>query len=259
MKSLWRICRLANAATWSIMFFAVGVLAGVMLIAMLPGMPWASTMLDIAPELAAEKPIETLDLGAQRSMAAAAWWMVAGTLLSTMVSVAALVMLSRTLNETRRTNDISMIVGKNQTRAYVGAVSGELKVFNGTVAVLSMVLKNAGQSPARGVVIDITMQVYGFDDQPWRPRLTESYRASGADIGAGETGHAGTVLFDITQERLLERLDPEEPGKISFWLRISYRDVFDDKHNEVVFLGTVYSRRKTDFDKPIQLVRTSEP
>jgi hypothetical protein len=104
MKSLWRIRRLVNAATWSMLFFGVGVLAGIFLLAMLPGMPWVSIVRDVAEPTSHD----ALDLGAQRSMANAAWYMVVVSGASGAVATVSLFLLFRTLRETQRTADAAL-------------------------------------------------------------------------------------------------------------------------------------------------------
>lgn len=231
----WRARKVANAAAWQLMFFAIGILAGVALVAFLPGMPWSAI---VEPRGATDA--EALDLAAQRSMASAAWWMVTVAGVSSAVGALGLWLIYGTLEATRRSaeaaefsvkqadlraqNDREMSMA--QFRAYV-VVSDIEALFDGDFGTFEFrwTVFNTGQSPATTVNAVIRPSLYIRNQaNDWEPVVEIAEKYFLADLPAGQSLTKSTVwAFEMPE---LERPIDEFEVRLQVAGRLLYFDVF---------------------------------
>lgn len=241
----------ATAAAGALVFFAAGILGGVLLVTMLPGMPWSSTIWDATGNL---------DLAAQRSMAAAAWYMCTLTVVGTSLGAASLYLIRENLKEARKltreaatstkaaedgvraameANETARQIGMAQARAYI-TVQGCTLTLSPT-PIITATLVNSGQSPARTVSLqnDASMTMRS-DAEPEQREVSLETRYF-PDIAAGDTSSTtfsvGTGLWKPLEgegEIVLELLGPVENFTIAANtdLVVGYKDVFDVWHEE---------------------------
>ena len=170
-----RMMRAADAVAWEMILFGVGVLAGVMLVVMVPGMPWSSSV---------RSDVASLDLEAQRSMAAAAWFMVVLSGTGTALGIASIWLLRLNLIEARRvtaeaarsaaaaeeavraTNRAAAetaTISRTQVRAYIVAMTPQIEFTPEGTTRASCLAYNAGQSPAFAVSSRVRLAVWHED------------------------------------------------------------------------------------------------
>ncbi|WDQ98172.1 hypothetical protein PSC71_13135 [Devosia sp. J2-20] len=199
MESWHRIGRSADSGALTLVMFGTGVLAGVILIAMLPGMPWVTTIQDVADNTAA------LDLGAQRSMATAAWWMVAITIASGAVGTAGLYLIFRTLVEAKRSADAAekaiianQELGIAQVRAYLTVTEARVKVYDDDLgAYCEFTVQNSGQSPARQVTFMSSLTVLPWGKKGGADKLEFNNKSGCADVPAGKEVKGGSMFVEM--------------------------------------------------------------
>jgi len=225
----WRIRKVANAATWQAIFFAIGLLAGVVLVAFLPGMPWSATV-----EPLGASPQEALDLAAQRSMASAAWFMVVITGASAIVGGAGLYLIFRTLKEAKRSADAAdkaveaslaaiettREMGHAQVRAYVSISGCWLSRSENGQLTLKFVFRNSGQTPALNVWTSYDFYIGSHDENAV---LRDQGGESRSDTAPEEKREANFDLSPTASAAVSERLNA---GAAYVYVEISV--VFDD-------------------------------
>lgn len=99
--------------------------------------------------------IDGQDLQAQQSMAAAAWWMLAATIMATLLSAGALIALVSSLRQTRRAIADTRDIGEHQTQAYVHAETMTGSLANGVMVTVA----NTGLTPASHFSVTYSAQV----------------------------------------------------------------------------------------------------
>ena len=237
----------------ALIIFGAGVLAGVALIAMLPGMPWAIAMRDVP---SGAESMSILDLAAQRSMAMAAWWMVGITGASSVVGAAGLFLIFHTLREARRSADAAHAtvetareIGVAQTRAYITVVKARLKIYeDGLGAYCDLEVLNSGQSPALQLETRGTLRatVWGqrTDDEVWSCESDLPH----SDVPAGSTNETGLMFVkDLEEMGTLSALRETIPY-LTFGLAIfvSYTDVFGIRRSDA-FKFSIHAPGDKDF------------
>lgn len=247
-----------NRGAMYMLFFACGVLGGIAAVAFTPGAPWSSTI-----EPAGATTAEALDLAAQRSMAASAWWMVVIAAIGSVVGGLSLFLILHTLRAAQRsaiatesTVAETRSVGRAQTRAYVSI--GEI-VFNpGAFANIAVELRNVGQSPARSVNIRIVIDVLLIDMSDVdvdAPNFIETYTTEVRPLLSGETTIERVPTWEFNPGQYVTRavlLGAE--ANFTFSIVVSFTDVFGERWEEeasALFLPNV----RTDLDVPIELSR----
>lgn len=92
------------------------------------------------------------------------WLNVIASFGSIVVSIGAVLLVSETLRETRRTADAALAanatareIGEAQIRAYLSCISGKYQLFDDRLK-LKIILQNAGQSPAGDIWITYTIE-----------------------------------------------------------------------------------------------------
>jgi hypothetical protein len=219
-----------NAAD-GMLFFGAGVLGGVMLVAMLPGMPWIASV---------PNPTD-LDLGAQRSMAAAAWWMVAVTGLSIVVGGASLYLIARTLQEARRSAAAAEAavkqaeatlaetrrLGMAQSRAYLALAKMQFRADDNEFSI-EWTTHNAGQSPARTVSIQIEFDYYVRRKGTWEIESNESVVRFMPDLPAALSSQDDEYIY------LILPMDPQpsDGERVEIHGMLKYQDVFGVWHRD---------------------------
>lgn len=203
-----------------LLLFAVGVLAGIVLIAMLPGMPWSATQLILDLPI----PTDQHDLEAQRGMMAAAWYMVLLTAISIVIGIGGLVALVLTLRETRR-------IGEAQTRAYLVVMEASVERGQQGDWVVRFAFNNSGQTPSVSLMTEIEVWYEIGMENAWVdsgiPRLREL--RSRSDIASHDTKHA-VYSFDIEDGR--SQLGLDKFMRLRTRITLRYKDVFGEG-NEV--------------------------
>lgn len=212
---------------------------------------WAVAVGSLQPEIL---KIETVDedLFAQRSMAAAAWWMVALTGLSLVVGAFTLYLIFRTLQEAKRSADAAhgaveatMLIGKRQVRAY-------LDIENATATVdrqqfifsVDASLGNSGQSPARSVNGTAVLRFVEFYSLPEGDmgtdilaELSTSFTTSAVSAGKKVDMFLTFGLFFL-KPPLSEIFDGFAQRAVKVDIRFEYTDVFDDTSTTQRMLGS---------------------
>ena len=237
MKVFWRIRRLANAASWSLIFFAAGACAGVMLIAMLPGMPWTVTMGD-ATSLSVG---DALDLAAQRSMASAAWWMVAVTTISSTVGAVGLFLIFATLREARRsanaaesTVETARDIGMAQVRAYLSIEAASMRLYVDDLSgcYIELRLKNSGQSPARHISFLGVVRLKDWGRPRLEPLLTLKEDGFWPDIGSGGSATLGIMIITDEDDVTAKAAAASQWLAYEVEIEVNFEDVFGEKCQE---------------------------
>lgn len=224
-----------------------------------------------APPAAAELSGQKGASGEQRPTAleqsdlAAQWTMAGLSGLQVALTLGGLLYIRWTLIETRRavseaakateaaqdTVRITREATETQLRAYIHV--GSLRVVNirpGQIPKAQFVTKNAGQTPAHGV---ITRIVFMTDTDPAQTKI-HSLRlppnASRATFGAGQ--ESWVDFLDTGAPLTQEQVNGFEAGKWGFGLAgyISYRDIFGRFHR-TIFRG--YARGEKVIDGEVRL------
>ena len=236
-------------ANMHLLFFGCGVIAGVAAVAFAPGAPWSNAI-----EPFGARDYEALDLAAQRSMASAAWWMVAAAVAGAFVSLATLVLVANTLHQARRSADAAhasvaatLAVGKQQVRAYLTVEKANLEISKmAQYLTFSASVRNYGDSPARAVACQISViliDTYTDHDGEYHewPALKFETNELLADIGSSTVSikanyYLPTSLIPIDQIRSIYM------GDAKVKVRIFFMDVFGDEDETIAhFLGFVGS------------------
>ena len=190
-----------------LLLFVLGILAGAILIALLPGMPWSSTQQVLDLPL----PTDQHDLAAQRSMASVAWYMFGATALTAVTSIIALILLQKNLEAAREVNKLAerstkaaedaareaqltttqaRDLGTKQLRAYV-SVENVRYALHGTGAFqLSFDVKNSGATPALHMVAEIFFeQLLSAEPGNAPVRISHPSHLVRPDLAAGDLQH----------------------------------------------------------------------
>lgn len=234
-----------------LLFFGLGVVAGVMLVAFLPGMPWATVL----AETTAEK-----QLAAETSAAAAAWWAVGVSAGSTVVGAAGLWLIYRTLLATQRSANAAHLavqataagtavtekLGRAQTRAYISIQSVRFS-FGPADIYFEIEFSNEGQSPGRNVVFQLETSLKHVPNNIFRGYHFAPVRRSAVRVGDNEP---------IVMEHLFEPPRPNDEVSAAIAIDIEYDDVFrgfaaerrvfEFYHPTGIKLGQTYSMRQTE-------------
>lgn len=202
MKKLWRWLRTLDAGEWIALVVFLGACAFVL--ALVAANIWSVVVGSLQPEMAKVKGTD-YDLIAQRSMSAAAWWMVIITGTSAVVGAAGLYLIYRTLKEAKRSADAAVAsvrysekaaasaeisaksaqkalksteaMGERQVRAYAILSSAKIRIERRTLRpFMTITVTNSGQTPASGLILDFTVQMEDEDNDeaPYSLSFTEN-------------------------------------------------------------------------------------
>jgi hypothetical protein len=215
----------------SLALFGAGILAGIVLITMLPGMPWSAGQLI----LDLPRPTDQHDLAAQRSMAAAAWYMVALSAITLFVGGVSLYYLRANLRETRS-------IGEAQVRAYMIVTGCHSQIDWKGRAGIFYAFKNSGETPAHKVSCTTTIYVDHLNDDGlgWR-RVAESQVVlsvrsdmAGQKESKGNTGFVPMIILD---ENAQGAAIWNRSFRIIARITLSWTDVFGREHVAPVHYG----------------------
>lgn len=219
--------KLWGSAAGSLLVFGAGILGGILLVAMLPGMPWISTVPD---------PTNDLDLGAQRSMAAAAWWMVVISGGAAIVGGASLYLIARTLLEARRSASAAeaavaqaeatlletRVLGRAQSRAYLALAKMQFSAEAEDQFFVEWTIHNAGQSPARQLSIQLEFDYFVRRASGWEAESNETLVRFLPDLPAGLSSTDEEFIFLV----LPMEARPSYGERIEVHGVLKYWDVF---------------------------------
>lgn len=226
------------------LFFASGVLGGIALMAFAPGLPWSST---IAPKGALTAA--ALDLAAQRSMASATWWMVVISGGSAFVGGLGLYLIARTLMETRKAADATLLTAKASeiaVRPFLLVEFAHIVMEKGNLKV-SFQVRNSGASPAYQVAFRTTLIVSAhYGDKSVKNSIIKSR----SDIAASVKRPASATFDKFAAAEV-----SDEMGMFLAGLEITliYRDIFGRKHTETSKYGR--NLNYFDLDQKLSLYR----
>ena len=240
MKKIWAWLRTLDAGDWIALLVALG--SSAFAVALVAANTWSAVVGSLQPEMIKFKGTD-YDLIAQRSMSAAAWWMVACTIVSVLVSTLAVVLVSLNLREARlvtkeakRSADMAersvsasrdgvaatMEAGKAQMRAYLMVANAVLSKDGSHQCNLLVDFKNAGQTPALRVGMRVLIWT---DDAEAETLILEEWEPT-FDLAPGAED---TLTF--SSERLAQKLHHLNWGErlnVSLKIEIQYEDVFQD-------------------------------
>lgn len=240
-----------------LLLFGAGVLGGIVLVAMLPGMPWSAT----AMILALPMPTDQHDLEAQRSMASAAWYMVALTTLSGVIGTAGLYLIWQTLLATQRnakaaemTVDETRKIGRAQTRAYLSITQMEVECTE-HINDMQLTIRNVGQSPALSVSctteISLVEITDGEDDGLPEQKVVET-EEYWPDIISTETNYRSILLWDFDPVGYFRRMREGSSLAVIFSVDVRYQDVFGELHTSSITAHHNFENAK-EFENPLIL------
>lgn len=239
----WRIRKLANAASWEMMFFGAGILAGMVLAVVLPGILTAPMQID-------GNPAQLADLDMQRSMTISSWWMVAVSTLSCVVGGASLYLIALTLREARRSANAAdqavrvalnsmegaRNIGQAQVRAYIVISSASIHPVENDLMV-EFQFKNSGQTPAMKVSTNASMSLRSRERGSWSeptPVLSESRERS--NVPSGET-RFGRIRLGWRNYAQMQDGWARKACELRLVVNITCEDVFGARHLEQVTYG----------------------
>ena len=233
--------RFWSTAAGATLIFGVGILAGVLLVVMLPGMPWISTVPD---------PVNDLDLGAQRSMAAAAWWMVVISGGAAIVGGASLYLIARTLLEARRSASAAeaavaqaeatlletRVLGRAQSRAYLALAKMQFSADAEDQFFVEWTIHNAGQSPARQLSIQLEFDYFVKRNSKWLIESNETLVRFLPDLPAGLSSTDEEFIFLV----LPMDAPPSHGERIEVHGELRYWDVFGQSQTDAFAFRATY-------------------
>lgn len=232
---------------------------------------WSAIVGSLQPEMTEAVNPAHYDLVAQRSMSAAAWWMVMITGLSVAVGAAGLYLIARTLQEAKRSADAAenavaatLQIGKQQVRAYLNIDEALAKLDNHHVLFsVDADLRNSGQSPAQEVSGSARLRFVEFFTYPdgevgqvILASVNTTFRAPA--VGAGQTVKLRLTftVFGITPP-VSDIFYDYNSRAVEVHVVTKYSDVFDGRHSNTVMLGSIISSID-DFKKGMGM-RVSSP
>jgi membrane protein YqaA with SNARE-associated domain len=221
---------------------------------------WNVAVGSLIPTLPVDSDTDLLDLIAQRSMAAAAWWMVFITGASTFVGGLGLYLIARTLQEAKRSadqaqrsadmaelavsaayagNEENRRLGQAQVRAYMVVKSASATRYADGSIQVDFHLFNSGQTPASVVSVgtDFWFEFSEGEEGPWLPsseRWVEIKTRSDIPGGENRDGKTFARAFLSTQ---LNQLMARMHGRFLVDITLSYKDVFGTQHHETAYYG----------------------
>lgn len=159
-----------------------------------------------------------------------------------------------TIRQTRHANVISREIGQAQTRCYLSARDAAIQFGADGSPILSMMVKNSGQSPARyfQFVFEVFVQNHtdGWEWQSAPQALLEDPENHDIPAGADERVFLSIVDAPLPQARLSDfMLDPILGMTVT--IQAAWRDVFELPHSQVWNFG--HGGAANPLDQPVQL------
>lgn len=268
MKRIWSWLRSLDAGER--IASSVVVICVALVVWLAVGNLWSTIVSSLQPEMTDAGPTH-YDLIAQRSMNAAAWWMVMITGVSVVVGTAGLYLIARTLQEAKRSADAAEMavqttlkIGKQQVRAYLNIEDAEAKL--GSYDLLFTVdadLRNSGQSPAQNVAGTARLRFIEFLTYP-DGELNEDTlvvldtKFTAPAVGAGQTVKLRLTFTVLNMKPSVSQIfDGHLSRAVQIHLVTEYDDVFEDRHSIAAMLGSMAS--STDDFRRGMGMRVSSP
>lgn len=253
MRKIWSFLRSFNTGDWMASVIVISLSAWVLWT--IAGNMWNFTVASLQPALpeAILRAETRYDLVAQRSMAAAAWWMVIITGISALVGSAGLLLIALTLREARRSAnaadkaveasqaaiDTTREMGQAQVRAYVMVADAELGWDGNGQYALTVEIVNSGQTPAFRVWVEATFYVA---DDAGEEQFVEEVDVSLHDMPA--QSEADAVLISDKLDAALEAANSLDVTFVTVSISICYDTVFEEGEEvEAAYYGTEETRR----------------
>lgn len=234
MKKVWALLRALNAGEW----VALTVLLVGMLVAgwgAVTGI-WSTIVGSLQPEMVKVKRVD-YDLIAQRSMSAAAWWMVIITCVSALVGGLGLYLIARTLIEAKRSADAAektITMAQSAARAYLLVDFAKLTFKDDYNAILRYQVSNSGQTPARN--ISLRVDFYAAEHRTAQRFLVGTSRKSRSDMPFEAKRPAVAMVERYFVNEMTKRMHPEYAVVVV--ITIEYDDVITpERHKEVCTYG----------------------
>jgi len=171
------------------------------------------------------------DLQAQQDMAYWALWMFVASGIGVVVSIGGLVLLLRSLRQTKEAISIDREVGHAQVRAYLAIVDQEppRQIKPGIKLSAPFKIKNTGQSPARNVRYIAALLIREYPLQPGmdlivpaaeqtKPSIT---MAAGRDFGAD-----AETMNPLTKDDIDVMMSADGSHRLYLVCHVYYDDVF---------------------------------
>lgn len=250
MKKLWGWLRTLNAGEWIAMVVLFGGSAFVLWL--VAANTWSAVVGSLQPEIVKFKGTE-YDLIAQRSMSAAAWWMVIVTGIATLIGGVSLGLIALTLREARRSADAAIDavdasrqavvatreVGQAQVRAYLIVKSASLTYESNGNVTIRYTLYNSGQTPARRVELRMDFWIDIYEKRKAVGITSRKGTQSHSDVPAGE---AREGKFDLKGYLPPENRDSfvELESRAVAVLTPVFDDVFGVTISEDTYYGVTY-------------------
>jgi hypothetical protein len=245
--------RSLNAGEWIAL---VVIVVGAFLVGLLTTVnTWSAIVDSLQPEITGADDAAHYDLVAQRSMSAAAWWMVMITGLSVGVGAAGLYLILRTLQEAKRSADAAenavattLRIGKQQVRAYLNVEDAVAKLESHHIMfTVDADLRNSGQSPAQEVGGKADLRFVEFFTYPDGEIGTEvlaslhtTFRTPA--VGAGQTVKLRLTFAVLGMKPPIGRIfNGYNSRAVEVHVVTEYNDVFDDRHITAAMLGSIAS------------------
>lgn len=221
---------------------------------------WNMAVSSLQPPLLDDNDLTRIDVIAQRSMAAAAWWMVMISGVSAIVSGFGLYLIAHTLKEARRSADAAeravkasqkavktaRKMGEAQVRAYVMVANAELHWAGNDEWELRAQIVNSGQTPAFKVWVEATVVL---EDDEGNQQTVEEIDVSLHDLPANSNAFAQFVLRKL--EPALKQMRGRGEPFLEVLISVCYDTIFDEGElNEAPYYGT-----QDGFRSPFELTR----
>ena len=208
---------------------------------------WSAVVGSLQPEMVKVKGTD-YDLIAQRSMSAAAWWMVIITGISALVGSLGLYLIARTLQEAKRSADAAekavkasqkavktaRKMGEAQVRAYVMVANAELYWVGGDEWELKVQVVNSGQTPAFKVWVEATICL---EDGLGNQEIVEEMDVSLHDLPA--SSDAAARLRSRKLEVALQAMEADAEPFLAILISVCYDTIFEEGEDvEAPYYGT---------------------
>ncbi len=192
---------------------------------------------------------------AQKAMSEWAWYMVLVSALALVIAAVGVYFVWQTLWEAQNATHIAREVGKRQVRPYIGFHDLNFsfeKADDRDFLDLTLIVKNAGQSPARKVRWRAGWASDDGDfDTNWINELP--YAESDGVMNVGETAEMRMQTHEVDDDpdRSLtnEQVAAIKAGQRPFWLfgEVDYLDMFGDPHKYTFRMVTARKRSGISF------------
>lgn len=235
MKKLWPSVREFNAGDW-IAAIVVGILS-IWVLWHTAGNLWNNAVFSLQPPLPMMGDLTRTDVIAQRSMSAAAWWMVVVTCVSALVGGLGLYLIARTLVEAKRSADAAertIAMAQRAARAYLLVDFAKLIFRDNYNAVVQYQVSNSGQTPARNV--SLRVDFYAAEHRTAQRFHVGTSKKSRSDMPFEAKRPAVAIVERYFVNEMTKRMQPKYA--VIVVITLEYDDVITpDRHTEISTYG----------------------